>query len=168
MDKGGHWSHPRITVMSGQDKPLMELRLRKIKRTPSDNLKAVVETKMVTEVYLNNVLCNEWVWMKDHSKRSEYNWLVNFYCYLLQLIPPFPPSISLFSLFFFSLRKEEELCRGFSEMEKRDEIGLMFEECRLNILVLIETKLRRRGRDEFWGSEKVNLEWDEEKMRERA
>ena len=47
--------------MSGQDKPLMELRLRKIKRTPSDNLKAEVETKMVTEVYLNKVLCNEWV-----------------------------------------------------------------------------------------------------------
>ena len=53
-------SHPRTMVISGQVKPLMELSLRKVKRTPRDtNLKAEVETKMVTEVYLNNVLCNE-------------------------------------------------------------------------------------------------------------
>ena len=38
--------------------------------------------------------------------------------------------------------------RGCSEVEKRDE---MFEECRLDILGLSETKLRREGEMSFWG-----------------
>ena len=35
--------------------------------------------------------------------------------------------------------------RGCNEVEKKYKIGLMFEECKLDILVLSETKLSVRG-----------------------
>ena len=80
--------------MSGQGKPLMELRLRKINRTPKDrNLKAEVETKMVTEVYLSKVLCNEWVRMKDYQQKdlSTTGWITSTFIFFSSYPLPPPP-----------------------------------------------------------------------------
>ena len=41
--------------------------------------------------------------------------------------------------------------RGCNEVEKRDEIQSMFEECKLDILGLSETKLREVGELSFGG-----------------
>ena len=51
-------------------------------------------------------------------------------------------------------------------MEKRDEIGRMFEECKLNVLDLSEKKLRGEGELSFGVLEGSNLGWGGGELRE--
>ena len=48
-------------------------------------------------------------------------------------------------------------CLNMSEVERRDEIGCMFEECTLEILGFTETKLRGKGYISFGALERINL-----------